>query len=198
MARTDSGRRALTLHWSGKFSSGAGAEGGATSPRLLRAALTVLLFCEKICFIIAVCSGVRALLHFIMTRHESTRGGGSNERLPTHETISTRADAWEMTDTALYAGLHFADGASACEAAPRLRPALAILDVKMPGMDGFEVLRRLRAEPALRHTPVMMLTSMGSEHDVVRGLQLGADDYIVKPFSPVELVARVHRHLLRH
>ena len=93
---------------------------------------------------------------------------------------------------------HFADGASACEAAPRLRPALAILDVKMPGMDGFEVLRRLRAEPALRHTPVMMLTSMGSEHDVVRGLQLGADDYIVKPFSPVELVARVHRHLLRH
>jgi len=92
---------------------------------------------------------------------------------------------------------HCPDGPTACRVAPQLRPSLAILDVKMPGMDGFEVLERLRAEPALRQMPVMMLTSMGSEQDVVRGLQLGADDYVVKPFSPVELVARVHRHLLR-
>ena len=92
---------------------------------------------------------------------------------------------------------HFTDGASAAEAVPRLRPALAVLDVKMPGMDGFELLGRLRAEPALAGLPIMMLTSMGNEQDVVRGLQLGADDYVVKPFSPVELVARVHRLLMR-
>ena len=92
---------------------------------------------------------------------------------------------------------HFTDGVAARDAIPRLRPALAILDVKMPGMDGFELLRRLRAEPALAGLPIMMLTSMGNEQDVVRGLQLGADDYVVKPFSPVELVARVHRLLIR-
>ncbi|HTT66768.1 MAG TPA: response regulator [Gemmatimonadales bacterium] len=92
---------------------------------------------------------------------------------------------------------HFADGLAASRAAAQLRPSLAILDVKMPGMDGFELLGRLRAEPALHAMPVMMLISMGREQDVVRGLELGADDYIVKPFSPVELVARVHRHLLR-
>jgi diguanylate cyclase (GGDEF)-like protein len=92
---------------------------------------------------------------------------------------------------------HFTDGAAARDALPRLRPALAILDVKMPSMDGFELLSHLRAEPALAGLPIMMLTSMGNEQDVVRGLQLGADDYVVKPFSPVELVARVHRLLLR-
>ena len=92
---------------------------------------------------------------------------------------------------------HFADGLAASRAAALLRPALAILDVNVPRMDGFELLGRLRAEPALQRMPVMMLISMGSEQDVVRGLELGADDYIVKPFSPVELVARVHRHLLR-
>ena len=92
---------------------------------------------------------------------------------------------------------HFTDGASAAEAVPRLHPSLAILDVKMPGMDGFELLGRLRAEPSLAGLPIMMLTSMGNEQDVVRGLQLGADDYVVKPFSPVELVARVHRLLMR-
>ena len=92
---------------------------------------------------------------------------------------------------------HFADGKAARDAMVRLRPALAILDVKMPGMDGFELLGRLRAEPALAGLPIMLLTSMGSEQDVVRGLQLGADDYVVKPFSPIELVARVHRLLVR-
>ena len=92
---------------------------------------------------------------------------------------------------------HYRDGAAAAAAAPGLRPALVILDVKMPGMDGFEVLGRLRADAALASTPIMMLTSMGSEQDVVRGLALGADDYVVKPFSPVEVVARVHRLLLR-
>ena len=89
----------------------------------------------------------------------------------------------------------FADGLAALEAAPQLEPSLAILDVKMPGMDGFELLARLRELPGFARTPVMMLTSMGSEQDVVRGFELGADEYVVKPFSPVELVARVRRVL---
>jgi len=91
----------------------------------------------------------------------------------------------------------YADGVSALEAARGVQAALVILDVKMPGMDGFELLRQLRAMPPYARTPIVMLTSMGSERDVARGLELGADDYVVKPFSPVELVARVNRHLRR-
>ena len=70
---------------------------------------------------------------------------------------------------------------------------LAILDVKVPGMDGFEILERLRADPRHADVPVIMLTGLGSEADVVRGLELGANDYMLKPFSPAELLARVRR-----
>ena len=89
----------------------------------------------------------------------------------------------------------FSAGAEAFQNASAVDPHLMILDVKMPGMDGFELLERLRAEPRFERTPVLMLTSMGDESNVVKGLSLGANDYILKPFSPVELVARVHRHL---
>jgi DNA-binding response OmpR family regulator len=67
----------------------------------------------------------------------------------------------------------------------------------MPGMDGFEVLGRLRKDPRYSRTPIVMLTSLGQEADVVRGFGLGADDYILKPFSPTELTARVRRLLAR-
>jgi DNA-binding response OmpR family regulator len=77
------------------------------------------------------------------------------------------------------------------------RPDLVILDVKMPGLDGFEVLERLRRSADFATTPIIMLTSMGQEADVVRGFRLGADDYILKPFSPTELSARVRRLLKR-
>ena len=76
-------------------------------------------------------------------------------------------------------------------------PDLVILDVKMPGLDGFEVLERLRGDARFAKTPILMLTSMGQEADVVRGFGLGADDYVLKPFSPVELAARVRRLLKR-
>lgn len=76
-------------------------------------------------------------------------------------------------------------------------PDLVILDVKMPGMDGFEVVERLRRTPSCAEIPVILLTSMGSEADVVRGFELGADDYVLKPFSPIELLARVRRLLSR-
>lgn len=75
---------------------------------------------------------------------------------------------------------------------------LAILDVKVPGMDGFELLGRIRDVPRYADVPVMMLTGLGNESDVIRGLELGADDYMLKPFSPTELLARVRRLLHAH
>ncbi len=76
------------------------------------------------------------------------------------------------------------------------RPDLVCLDVMMPGMDGIEVCRALRADPELQGMPILMLTAKGEESDVVLGLGVGADDYVVKPARPKELVARV-RALLR-
>lgn len=93
--------------------------------------------------------------------------------------------------------VRFDNGRAAYEAALEETPDLVILDIKMPGMDGFEVLERLRRSPAYAAVPIILLTSMGSESDVVRGFDLGADDYILKPFSPVELSARVWRLLRR-
>lgn len=90
---------------------------------------------------------------------------------------------------------HFPDGASALVGAEDVAADLAIIDVKMPEMDGFELLRRLRMLPSYARTPIMMLTSMGREQDIVRGFKLGANDYVLKPFSIVELLARIHRLL---
>lgn len=89
--------------------------------------------------------------------------------------------------------VHCTDGESALAEARDNPPDLAILDVKMPRMDGFELLSHFRETPSLAETPVIVLTAMGSEHDVVRGFDLGADDYVLKPFSPTELAARVQR-----
>ena len=91
----------------------------------------------------------------------------------------------------------FDNGEKAYQAALAQPPDLVILDVKMPGLDGFEVLDRLRRETRFASVPIVMLTSMGQEADVVRGFSLGADDYVLKPFSPVELAARVRRLLQR-
>jgi len=88
-----------------------------------------------------------------------------------------------------------ADGASGLEAVARERPQLVILDVGLPGgMDGIEVCRRLRQSGDL---PVLMLTARDAEVDRVLGLEMGADDYVTKPFSPRELVARVKAILRR-
>jgi DNA-binding response OmpR family regulator len=76
-------------------------------------------------------------------------------------------------------------------------PILILLDLMLPGMSGTELCRRLRREPATRRTPIIMLTAKASETERVAGLDLGADDYITKPFSPRELVARVRAVLRR-
>ena len=93
--------------------------------------------------------------------------------------------------------VRYDNGDKAYEAAVAQPPDLVILDVKMPGLDGFEVLDRLRKDVRFAQTAIVMLTSMGQEADVVRGFGLGADDYMLKPFSPVELSARVRRLLQR-
>ena len=86
------------------------------------------------------------------------------------------------------------DGSRAVEEAERLQPALVILDVMLPGMDGLEICRRLRARSRI---PIIMLTARDAEVDRIVGLELGADDYVTKPFSPRELVARVKAVLRR-
>jgi two-component system phosphate regulon response regulator PhoB len=72
-----------------------------------------------------------------------------------------------------------------------------ILDIMLPGMDGFKVLKKLKTEPELRGIPVIMTTARGEEADIVAGLELGADDYVVKPYSPKVLTARVRAALRR-
>ncbi len=81
--------------------------------------------------------------------------------------------------------------------AERARPALFLLDIMVPGGDGLEVCRRLRANPLLSTTPIIFMTAKASENDRVLGLELGADDYVTKPFAPRELVARVKAVLRR-
>jgi two-component system phosphate regulon response regulator PhoB len=89
------------------------------------------------------------------------------------------------------------DGAEALAAIRRAPPALVILDILLPDLTGTEILRVLRQEEASRATPVILLTARSEEVDRVVGFELGADDYVVKPFSPRELVLRVKAVLRR-
>jgi class 3 adenylate cyclase len=87
------------------------------------------------------------------------------------------------------------NGRQGLELLERLRPDLILLDVMMPGMDGFEVCRRMKASPAWREIPVIFLTAMNEPTDTVAGFEAGAVDYVSKPFNAHELVARVRTHL---
>jgi two-component system alkaline phosphatase synthesis response regulator PhoP len=87
------------------------------------------------------------------------------------------------------------DGESGLRAALSIRPQLILLDVMLPGIDGFEVCRRLRQKEV--RCPILMLTARGQEIDKVRGLELGADDYVTKPFGVRELLARIMAALRR-
>src|SRR5271157_4819411 len=90
----------------------------------------------------------------------------------------------------------FVSGGSLVSEALRGMPSLFLLDVMLPGADGFELCRQIRQTPTLSSTPIIFLTAKTGESDRVKGLELGGDDYITKPFSPRELVARV-RSVLR-
>ena len=90
------------------------------------------------------------------------------------------------------------NGVRALELAARIRPSLVLLDVMLPGgMDGLEICRTLKSDPRLKAVPVIMLTARGDEVDRIVGLELGAEDYVVKPFSPRELLLRVKAVLRR-
>ena len=89
------------------------------------------------------------------------------------------------------------DGASALSAASEGDFSLAVIDVSMPIMDGFDLLRHLRALPKFAHIPIVMLTGAGSEADIVHGFELGVSDYVVKPFHRGEFVARIWRLIRR-
>lgn len=89
------------------------------------------------------------------------------------------------------------DGYEALSIAKKHLPQLIILDLMLPGMDGFDVCKELKRSPTTKNIPVLMLTARGEEVDRIVGLELGADDYVVKPFSPRELVLRVRAILRR-
>lgn len=88
-------------------------------------------------------------------------------------------------------------GEKGLELARRINPNLIILDIMLPGTDGFDVCRSLRSNPSTSHILIVMLSAMGEEADVVTGLELGADDYVTKPFSPRVIRARVKALLRR-
>ena len=91
----------------------------------------------------------------------------------------------------------FADGAAFFAALEEKRPELILLDIMLPGMDGIEILKNLRANSATRDIPVIMATAKGTEYDKVLGLDLGADDYLSKPFGMMEMVSRIRAVLRR-
>jgi two-component system alkaline phosphatase synthesis response regulator PhoP len=89
------------------------------------------------------------------------------------------------------------DGEDALDAATREIPNLIILDLMLPGIDGLEVCKKLKSDVKTERIPIIMLTAKGEESDIVAGLELGADDYVTKPFSPKVLTARIRRILHR-
>lgn len=89
------------------------------------------------------------------------------------------------------------DGTQALEKVKAVKPDLVLLDWMLPGLDGLDVLRSLKADPAFATLPVIMLTAKSEEHDIVLGLEMGATDYITKPFSNKVLIARIRAILRR-
>ncbi len=105
------------------------------------------------------------------------------------ETYVLRKEGFEVSEAA--------SGEKALELAHSRHFDLIVLDIMLPDLDGLEVCRRIRSSPALQSIPIIMVTAKGEETDVVIGLQIGADDYIRKPFKPRELVARIRTVLRR-
>ena len=96
-----------------------------------------------------------------------------------------------------YEVLVAADGEDAHEIAVTLKPDLVVSDLVMPYRDGFDIVRALREDRSLDHVPIVILSMKDREEDIVRGLEMGADDYVVKPFNARELLARVRKLLAR-
>ncbi len=115
--------------------------------------------------------------------------------------VDDEPDALEILGQRLrdagFSTLFAGDGLRALESARGEQPDLIVLDLMLPGLDGFEVCRLLRRDPATAAIPIIFLTARIEEMDRIVGLELGAEDYVTKPFSPRELVLRIKRTLLR-
>jgi len=128
-------------------------------------------------------------------------GAAAHRLKPTVLIVEDEADLVELLrynlERAGFAVVTAGDGEEALTAAAESAPDLVLLDWMLPLMSGIEVCRQLRRQAATANVPIIMLTARGEEGDRVRGLDAGADDYIAKPFSPTELVARVRAVLRR-
>jgi DNA-binding response OmpR family regulator len=115
--------------------------------------------------------------------------------------VDDEADVIDMLQINLraagFAVITAEDGASALQKTRSELPALVILDLMLPQISGLEICKALKSDPVTKHIPVIMLTAKAEEVDKIVGLELGADDYVTKPFSPRELILRVNRSLQR-
>lgn len=90
-----------------------------------------------------------------------------------------------------YEVVFFNNGEEGVKAVPTVSPDMVLLDVNLPGMDGYEVCRQLRSDSRFGHIPIIMITVQSQVGEIVKGLKIGADDYILKPFDPDEVLARI-------
>lgn len=91
--------------------------------------------------------------------------------------------------------IHFLNGESVVDSVSKILPDIVILDVMMPIQDGISILKEIKASPKTKHIPVVILSAKGQEKDIIKGMEIGASDYISKPFSPSELIVRIKRIL---
>lgn len=139
-------------------------------------------------------------MHLPLHSYEQTRAAGALTARPLIFVVEDDADIARLIGHNLRANgfeaRNFVSGVSVVSEATRETPALFLLDIMLPGLDGFELCRHIRHTPALAATPIIFLTAKTAEADRIKGLELGGDDYITKPFSPRELIARI-RSVLR-
>lgn len=91
--------------------------------------------------------------------------------------------------------IHFLNGESVVDTVSKILPDIVILDIMMPIQDGISILKEIKINPKIKHIPVVILSAKGQEKDIIKGMEIGASDYISKPFSPSELIVRIKRIL---
>ena len=101
----------------------------------------------------------------------------------------------DLLRSADYEMIEAADGAEALEAVAKRRPDLILMDIQLPVLDGYEVTRRIRADPAMRTIPIIAVTSYALTGDEAKAREAGCDDYVTKPYSPRQLLAKVRGYL---
>jgi len=115
--------------------------------------------------------------------------------LMVEDTEDNRQIIRDLIATTDFELLEAADGAAGVAAAAAEKPDLILMDIQLPVMDGYEAARRIKADPALRHIPIIAVTSYALSGDEAKALASGCDGYVAKPFSPRQLLAKVHEFL---